>query len=294
MPIELMIALNSLKDTPVPTILVLGGISLLVLAFVQAGIKFVIAPSQKKPAIVFGVILLGLGIGLYLIPEQKTPEVLQITPTPTIVLAETPIVTSTATLPAATDIPTVTAIPPTETTIPVNTMTACIFYVYQDWGASVNHYVPEGFMGDTADIKFDENYKLDPDRPSVIQIGYQPRGTLLWAGVNWWDPAGSSFGSKDGGYDLSCATKLTFWARGEKGGEIAEFKVGGIKGTYSDSLQPEKTSGPIILTNQWVQYTMDLRGEDLSHILGGFIWTAQNKENPKGAVIYLDDIRFEQ
>jgi hypothetical protein len=31
-------------------------------------------------------------------------------------------------------------------------------------------------------------------------------------------------------------TKLTFWARGEKGGErIEEFKIGEIKGVYSDS-----------------------------------------------------------
>jgi hypothetical protein len=98
MPIEVMIALHGLKDTPVPTILVLGGISLLVLAFVKAGIEFVIDPSQRRPATIFGIVLLGLGIGLYLIPEQQISPI----PTPTIVVA-------TSIAPAA--IPTLTQIP---------------------------------------------------------------------------------------------------------------------------------------------------------------------------------------
>jgi len=150
-------------------------------------------------------------------------------------------------------------------------------------------------MGDWSDIDFDDNFKLDPDpsRSSVIQITYMPKGTNQWAGIYWWDPPGGNWGNMDGGFDLSCATKLTFWARGEKGGEKAEFKVGGLKGAYQDSLQPARSTGPIVLTERWTKYTLDLSGRDLSHIIGGFIWVTNKPSNPNGATIYLDDIRFE-
>jgi hypothetical protein len=170
---------------------------------------------------------------------------------------------------------------------------SCPFFIYADWGSDLNHYVPEGWMGDISDIKFDDNYRLDSKRPNVIQITYTPGGSNQWAGIYWWDPPGGNFGEKDGGFDLSCATKLTFWARGEIGGEKGEFKVGGIKDTYQDSLQPAFSTGPITLTNEWVQYTLDLTGKDLRHIIGGFVWVTNKPSNPNGATIYLDDIMFE-
>jgi hypothetical protein len=188
---------------------------------------------------------------------------------------------------------TAVAIPPIQTPVPVSASISCPFYVYQDWGADANYFVPEGYMGDISDIKLDDNYKLDPERPNVIQIAYKPHGAQQWVGVYWWAP-GTDWGNKNGGFDISCATRLTFWARGEKGGEKAEFKVGGIKGTYSDSLQPALSSGPITLTDKWVQYTIDLTGQDLSHIMGGFVWVTNKPANPNGAIIYVDDIKFEQ
>jgi hypothetical protein len=171
---------------------------------------------------------------------------------------------------------------------------SCPFYVYKEWGDAANHFVPEGWMGDVADIRIDDNYKLDPERPAVIQIVYTPAGPQQWSGIYWWDPPGSNFGTQDGGYDISCATKLTFWARGEKGGEKAELKVGGLRGAYLDSINPAFSTGPITLTNTWVQYTLVLEGKDLTHILGGFVWVTNKPSNRQGATIYLDDIRYEQ
>jgi len=187
---------------------------------------------------------------------------------------------------SATSSPTVPTTPPGD---------LCPFYVYDAWGSDKNHYVPAGFMGDQADAKLDDNFKLDPDpsRLSVIQITYTPRGAEQWAGIYWWDPPGAIWGNIDGGFNLSCATKLTFWGRGEHGEEKAEFKVGGLEGTYKDSLQPAPSTGPIVLTDTWVQYTLDLSGRDLSHIIGGFVWVTNKPSNPGGATIYLDDIRFE-
>ena len=179
------------------------------------------------------------------------------------------------------------------TAIPQSSGSLCPFYVYTDWGSDKNHYVPEGWMGDIGDIQFDDNYQLDPSRPDVIQLTYKPSGSNQWAGLYWWDPPGSNWADKDGGFNLSCASKLTFWARGDKGGEKAEFKVGGLKGTYQDSLQPALSTGPIVLTNGWKQYTLDLTGKDLSHMIGGLVWLTNKPSNPDGATIYVDEIRFE-
>jgi len=182
---------------------------------------------------------------------------------------------------------------PTAATTPPGDL--CPFYVYDAGGSDKNHYAPEGWMGDSSDIGFDDNFQRDPDaaRPSVIQITYTPRGNERWAGIYWWDPPESDWGNIDGGFNLSCATKLTFWARGEHGGEKAEFKVGGLEGTYKDSLWPALSTEPIVLTDTWVQYTLDLSGQDLGHIIGGFVWVTERRLNSDGATIYLDDIRFE-
>lgn len=36
-----------------------------------------------------------------------------------------------------------------------------------------------------------------------------------------------------------------------------------------------------------------LKGKDLTHIMGGFVWVTNKSSNPNGAIIYLDVIRFE-
>ena len=185
--------------------------------------------------------------------------------------------------------------PPTEPTKDSGVLTPqdCPFYVYQDYGSDLNHFKPAGWMGDTSDVVFDENYRMDPERPVVIQIKYNRSGSQGWSGIYWWDPPNSSFGLIDGGYNLSNAKKLTFYARGENDGEKGEFKVGGIRGTYTDSLDPALSTGPITLTKDWQPYTLDLTGADLSHIIGGFVWVTNKDINTEPATIYIDEIKFE-
>ncbi len=150
-----------------------------------------------------------------------------------------------------------TALEPTDVAGPsVGQAVACPFTVYSEWGSAENHFVPEGWMGDVADVAFDDNHKLDPERPSVIRIQYTPSGSAQFAGIYWWDPAGGN------------------WA------EVC-------------SLQPAVSTGPIALTESWAQYTIALDGKPLDHILSGFAWVTSKVQNPEGAVIYLDDIRFE-
>ena len=91
---------------------------------------------------------------------------------------------------------------------------------------------------------------------------------------------------------MTGATKLTFWARGVVGGEqINESTIGGITGDYPDS--DTAVMGPVILMPEWRQYTIDLRGKDLSYISGGFSWTTSEEVNMDSCTFYLDDIRFE-
>ncbi len=169
------------------------------------------------------------------------------------------------------------------------------FVVYIDHGYFKNHFIPSGWMGDHGDIKFNPNWKEDVhSRNSCIKIEYTAEATQgnSWAGIYWQNPENNWGMRKDGGFNLSPATKLTFWARGENGGEvIREFKMGGISGAYPDT--DSASIGPVVLTKEWKEYIIDLTGMDLSYITGGFCWVASAMDNPDGMVFYLDDIIYE-
>jgi hypothetical protein len=47
------------------------------------------------------------------------------------------------------------------------------------------------------------------------------------------------------------------------------------------------------LSEQWREFSIDLAGADLRHIIGGFCWATNWDTNLQGATFYLDDIRFE-
>lgn len=168
------------------------------------------------------------------------------------------------------------------------------FYVYADKGSISNHYIPSGWMGDYSDIKLDVGSVENPYfGKTCLKIVYNNNASngARWAGIYWQYPA-NNWGAADGGFDLSKATTLTFWARGEKGGErIEEFKIGGIMGQYSDS--DSAGIGPVVLEKEWKQYTIDLKGKDLSYIIGGFCWATNLDVNPDGATFYLDEIKYE-
>ena len=169
------------------------------------------------------------------------------------------------------------------------------FYVYSDSRSASNHFIPSGWMPNAAtgkDLKFEAASKEDPYLgDTCMKIQYQDVSGNRWAGIYWQNPA-NNWGNVDGGFDLSKAAKLTFWARGAKGGErIEEFKAGGIMGEYSDS--DVASIGPVILNKDWTQYTIDLKGKDMSYISGGFCWATNVDVNPDGVTFYLDEIKYE-
>ncbi len=168
------------------------------------------------------------------------------------------------------------------------------FPIYTDGRSPDNHYIPSGYMGDYSDVRLDTTSFENPYSGSTcIKIVYSNLVSqgARWAGLYWQNPA-NNWGDRQGGFDLTGATKLTFWAKGEQGGErIEEFKLGGITGLYPDS--DIAGIGPVLLTNEWKQYEIDLRGKDLSYISGGFALSTNIDVNPEGATFYLDDIRYE-
>lgn len=162
-----------------------------------------------------------------------------------------------------------------------------------------SYFYPSGWMGDGEWGKKNlnviaqhrsSNRAHDTDN-ACIRIEYRP-GSRGWAGVYWQYPDGNW--GEFPGTRVRDANSISFWARGESGGELVEFKAGGIRGNglpYQDSF--EKTNGPVSLTDQWVRYEIDLRECDLSHILGAFCCVFTKEGNPQGLVIFVDDIRYE-
>ena len=112
------------------------------------------------------------------------------------------------------------------------------FNVYTDLGDVGNHYVPSGQMGDLKTITMTQNWRINPHSGTTcIQVLYSGVATQGngWAGVYWQDPV-NNWGKTPGptGYNLSGLSKLTFWVRGQSGGEQVQFLVGGKNGPYQE------------------------------------------------------------
>jgi hypothetical protein len=160
-------------------------------------------------------------------------------------------------------------------------------------------FAPTGWMGDGEEgrkyIDFNGVSKVRPhSKPSCVAVKYT-FGPKRWAGIYWQNRA-DNWGEYPGNnYSRFKITRLTFWARGERGGEVVEFKAGDIKNAnkkYQDSFAA--TLGRVTLTNDWKRYSISLENEDLSNVIGGFCWVASAdfNENPS-ITFYLDDIDFE-
>jgi len=163
------------------------------------------------------------------------------------------------------------------------------FVVYDEKGSANNHYIPSGWMGNAKGTKMEDGCTNNPQAgKTCLRVEYSAPGE--WAGIVWQDPA-NDWGDQPGGWNLTGAKKLKFWARGEKGGETVSFKFGilGSDKKHSDSATGE--TGEVKLTNEWQQYSIDLAGNDLTRIKTGFVWSLTGQGSP--AVFFLDDLRFE-
>jgi len=168
------------------------------------------------------------------------------------------------------------------------------FYVYTNKDEGGNHFYPSGFMGNIRSIDINTNWVSDPyEGTSCIRVvftaGDDPR-----AGLYWQEPENNWGTIPNAGYDLTGATEISFFAKGEKGGEKVEFFVGGIDGKHPDSLSNKISTdiGIISLESGWREYKIDLTSKDLTHVIGGFGFVLQSTDNPNGATFYIDNIGY--
>ena len=187
-------------------------------------------------------------------------------------------------------------------------------YVYRDFGDTENHYTQKALMAGT-DVSLvhdmNENWQETPYSGSSCIRCEQVTREGDWGGwlfLNGYLPEGSSVpqlndGTKDGqGLDLSGAERLTFFAKGEKGGEQVEFFACGFgyDGERNVPIVPcpdssaKKSTGVVTLTKEWTQFSIDLSTADMSSIVCGFGYVLAGDAFTNGEnVFYLDEIRFE-
>ena len=155
--------------------------------------------------------------------------------------------------------------------------------IYAD-GERQTRYIPSGYMGGAEGVEMDFQHADNPRTGDhCLRVAFD--GTGNWAGVVWQSPA-DDWGDKPGGYNLKGATKLTFWARGEKGGEKIKFGYGVI-GRDKRFYDTAKGETEVTLGTEWQKVTLDLRNRDLSRIKTGFMWVADAP-----VTFYLDEIAY--
>jgi len=102
--------------------------------------------------------------------------------------------------------------------------------------------------------------------PDAWKITFESRGGF--GGFCWKNRAGNE--GEAAGDNLSAAgyRRISFWARGEKGGEVAEFRAGGlgnVKTRHRDSF--DVSAGKIKLGAGWHDYTIFVKDADLSSVI---------------------------
>lgn len=186
-------------------------------------------------------------------------------------------------------------------------------YVYKDFSSVENHFTQKAKMaGWNADLvkDMDENWPSGSEELGTCIRCSQTTSGNDWGGwlfLNGTLEEGSTVpalntGSRPGeGMDLSASFELTFYAKGEKGGEIVEFFTGGY-GYDGETNQPmvacpdsctKQSLGFVELTDDWASYVIDLTGQDLSSIACGFGYVMSgSRSGNKDNVFYLDEICF--
>lgn len=114
-------------------------------------------------------------------------------------------------------------------------------------------------------------------------ITYQPQplkagAPSTWAGFFWQYPA-NNWGATQPRLIAAGAKAITFYAKGEAGGERLTFKAGGIVNTpspatpFSDSFTIMNT---VTLTKTWTKYSLPMTGVTYgSGVLGAFGWVSE-------------------
>jgi len=148
-------------------------------------------------------------------------------------------------------------------------------------------WVPSGWMGDHDRLSLDVEEEGCHDGSGCIRVELASGAT--WGGIAWQHPA-NDWGDAEGGFDLSGAKALEFYARGERGGERIDVGVGllGRDVAHPDSARVSRKG--IVLKPKWKRYRIRLRRADLSRLKTGFWVTLPGRG--QSVTVHLDQIRF--
>ncbi len=160
--------------------------------------------------------------------------------------------------------------------------------VYEDYFEHMP-WTPSGVMGNSKSLTIEDDWTENVhEGAQAIRVHYSSRRG--WAGVAWQNPP-NNWGEADGGFDLTGATALEFWVRGETGKEKVSFGVGLLddKTDYPDSVIVK--TQPIELGSEWRLLRIPFQqGDDLSSLKVGFVITIQGQRKP--ITFFMDSIRF--
>jgi hypothetical protein len=163
-------------------------------------------------------------------------------------------------------------------------------------------YYPSGWMGNikgadgTGTLIVSRQAATVEGKSTVeTRIEYKQGAEKGWAGIYWQHPD-KNWGDKPG-LNLTGAKKISFYVRGEMGGEIVEF-ISGCSDTgkkYQDQFK--ESIGPLPLTKNWTKYVIDLsklKEKQLLSVIGAFGWVGSGGFDKDGrAVIYIADLKVE-
>ncbi len=193
------------------------------------------------------------------------------------------------------------------------------FPVYDDLGSGGNHFFAAAEISQGATVTMDNSWAQSPHsgatsiRCVLSTNGGGWGGFYLLNGILVSNAPVIYFGedtvpgtgipvTSATGFNLAGATSLSFWARGENGGEKIEFFMGGVGRNavsgaatepFADSTARIPKQGTVFtLSRSWKRFSISLAGRNLTNIMGGFAWVANKSHNPNGAVFYIDDIQY--
>ncbi len=181
------------------------------------------------------------------------------------------------------------------------------FWIFNDAGTAENHFSFKAILPDgNAGVSMDECWNREPySGATCIRCRFRVGG-VNWGGFFFQNGIFYDVKSEieqnwgaypNAGLDWTGATELTFWARGSQGGERVEFFTGGAGWSgnsptepYPDSF-PRVSSGLVALTKVWTKYTLDLTGQDVSYVIGGFGWETSAAVNENRNIsFFIDEI----
>jgi hypothetical protein len=212
-----------------------------------------------------------------------------------------------------------TAIPDTyvaDTSVPETSTTTCVAspsggtlpFVVDTAGI----YVTSGYEGAVAAITmaFDPTCGGNRSSPGAsgnchpVTYTPPPPGSTApnWSGVLWQHPT-NNWGNLGPGYAIPAgATKVSFWARGQLGGEVVTFYAGFDVTPSPTAPCFDSVTGSLkkTLTTPWTHYTMPLTGQYPSGIISPFGYVVSVADQPlidggppTSVAFYIDDIQWQ-